>query len=202
MNILPQSDESIRDEILEVIGKKYNTEFVALALERGHSDLLIAYVQGGDTDEDLVRAQRVVRDDNAEYNDTYFGIIIREDIEAEILAVCSGIEPPMRVLYPSNVFFYDNIFDGTKNYADFKQWIADGNPWRFDATIILSLDEIAEGETYANKVFEKLEKADFCGYIHVVVLQSEDFAKLTRTNLNDILKQYDSQTTLFTKSIN
>ena len=202
MNLLPQSDESIRDEILEHLNKKYDMEFTALALDRGHSELLLCHVKEGDPEADLVHAKRLVRDDGIEITDTYFGIVIREEIEADILSILSGVDLKMRVFYPSNDYFYDNMFDNTKNYADFKQWIDDGNPWRFDVSIILFMDDVTEGEAYADHVFEIIDEAGFRGYIYLTVLPEEGYENITRTNLNDLISQYDGETALFTKSVN
>lgn len=202
MNLLPQSDESVRDEILEHLNKKYNKEFVAIALERGYSDILHCYVQGGDPDDDNVHAQRIMQNNTSEYNDTYFGIIIREEIEAEIMSLCTNINIPMQVFYLSNSLYYDNMFDSTKNYADLKQWIANGNPWRFTITIVLPLDVANNENIYASQIFEILAATGFKGLVNICILPNEGFVKVTRTTLNDILRQYDGQTSLFSESIN
>ena len=202
MNLFPQSDESIRDEILEHLNKKYDKEFVALALDRGHTDILLCYSQGENPETNLVHAQRVTRDKDVEYKDTYFGIVMRNEIEAEIMSICSDVNLPIQVFYPSNDFYYDNMFDGTKTYTDFRQWITDGNTWRFDITIVLALNDIADAEEYANYVFEDLAEENISLFTYLIILPSEGFEKVTRTNLNDILRQYDGQTATLTKSIN
>lgn len=202
MDFFPQSNESVRDEILAHLNDKYGIEFTAIALERNYDDILYCYVQGGDPKADIVRAVRTTRDKAKEYRDTYFGIVIREEIEAEIMSVCSDISLPMQAFYLSNFLYYDNIFDGTKNYLDFKKWIGSGNSMRFTVTVILSLDDSNEGETYANQVYEKLRKAGFKGLAHVCFMPNKGFKNLTRTNLNDLIELYDARVTLFSESIN
>ena len=202
MNIFPQSDESIRDELLRYLSEKYGREFTALALERGYSDYLHCYLKGGDPKADNVGVQRITRDTGVEYKDTYFGIVIREELENEVVSICSDIDLPMQAQYDSISQFFNNIFDSTKNYDDFKRWVENGNPWRFTVTIVIALDDTDKAEAYANHIFEQLSEAGFSGLVHVCSLPSEGYAKLTRINLNDLITQYDDQETLFSESIN
>jgi hypothetical protein len=199
-----QSEEAITNELLEFVYNKYNVELTPIVLNRGYTYELVCYVTGGDPIADRVRVQRTKIENVFEYGDTYFGFVIREDVEAEILAMCSDIDVPMKAFYPSEHSYYNNIFDDTKTYADLKQWIEDGNPGTSNITIVLSLENAEETETYSNRVFESLENAGFRGLVGVLSLPSEGFARVNRTNIDDLNREYNYnvKTKLFSKSIN
>lgn len=202
MNILPMNDEAIKDEILAHLSQKYNgQEFEALSLEKGYSITLRCYPKGGDPQADNVRVEKITRDGETIYEDTYFGIIIRDEIESEIISACSGLPLPMKAHFKSNLQSFDNDFDGTKTYADLKQWIANGNSSRFSVTVIVCADD-SDKESYSEQIFNKLEKTDFHGMIDVCFYPSEAFEKITRTNRNEIARQYPDQYAIFSKSIN
>jgi hypothetical protein len=202
MNIFPKSDETVRDELLEYLNFKYNEEFIALSLERGYSDVLQCYVQDGDTKADRVYVQRIDNDGKIEYKDTYFGVLIRDDIETKIQSLCSGFDLPLKFFYPSDIFYYDNSFDGTKTFVDFKRWISDGNAWRFDITVVMAVDDVSEGITKADELFEMLGDSDMRWSVDICVIPSEGFVDITRTNLNDILAQHNGRTAVYSQSIN
>ena len=202
MNTFSQNDESVRDEILEYMNKKYNEEFTALSLDRGYTDVLLCMIQGGDPEADLILAQRITGDSGVVFKDTYFGNIIREDVEFEILSVCSILDIPMKAIYHSGASYYDNIFDGTKGYDDLKQWISDGNLFRFTVTIVLPLDAVDDSEVYAEQIYTLLSNANYQGLAYVCILPLEGFLEATRANLNNLINQYHEQSITCTKSIN
>jgi len=205
MNISFETDESIRDEILDHLRNKYNgQEFTALALERGrYRDTLYCFVQGGDPEGDNVTADRTVKDGAKVYSDTYFAIIIREDLEAEVLAVCSDIDIPMQAYALSTSQFYNNMWDCTKNYADLKQWIADGNPRRFDVTVVISVDNMENGEYFSKQIISAITESGYKGIVGVLAITDADvYSKITRSNQNDLIRQNRDSTKLFMESVN
>jgi hypothetical protein len=202
MNIHQRSNESIRDEMLEHLSQKYGKQFTAISLERGHSDTLTCFSTGGDPIADIVRVRRTENNGTVELADTFFGVLIREELEAEVTKLLSGIAVPLRVIYPSDIAYFNNSFDATKNFADFMSWSSSGNNlWGFDICVILSLDKLDDAEIYANQVFDRISGSNFHGLIHAIVLPSEGFAKLTRANINDLVSEYDGRTTTISKNV-
>jgi len=177
-------------EILAHLEQKYGIEFISLGFEVGSNSVMNCYPKGGCPEADRVKANiRVFSDKNTEteFGDTYFGIIIREDLEAEVFDAISDLPLPMKVFFDSETNF-NNIFDSTKTYANFKQWRNNGNPWRINATVTVSINDFdnSEKEEYANKIFDIIEEDGFTGGIRVRFYSSEVFEKLTRTNFIEL----------------
>jgi hypothetical protein len=58
-------------------------------------------------------------DGSAKYRDTYFNIVIREDLEADVQNICKDLDLATIVMFTGSSWLYvDNQFDGTKTYAD------------------------------------------------------------------------------------
>ena len=190
-----QSEGQIRDEMLAHLSSKYNGQkFVGLALESSYGTFYLhCYPEGGDPEADNVQVSRKIVDGVKEYRDSYFGIIIREDFEADVKSICSDIDAPMKV-YDYQQYFRDNMWDGTKTYADFKRWIADGNPQSFSTVVILFLDDLDKGEVYANQIIDTLEKVDFGGSVSVHILPSVEYQQDIRALswLNELLEKHDA----------
>ena len=127
-----ESDTVYSEEImLQHLSEKYNgQEFIisrtSLSYAFGGHPIWDCYPKGGDpeTDEFFVEPEK---NENGEtiFRDNYFGILIREDIEAEVIETCAGMGLPMKV-YSRGINCTDNKFDGTKTYADLKQAIMEG----------------------------------------------------------------------------
>ena len=163
---------------------------------------LYCYPKGGDPVDDQVR---VILDPGG-IRDTYFGVLIREDFEAEVLAVIADLTLPMKVYYASDDFF-DEIFDDTKTYADFKQWEIDrGESEEFDIIVVVAMDgtDKSEKEDYAGQIFDRLGKSDFHGWVDVCFFPSEAFEKVPRRlkGFNELAKQYRDEYALFSERIN
>ena len=207
MNIL-QSNES---RMLKHLSQKYNGQkFITLYMDGGGyfgqgTTKLHCYPKGGDPKADRVWVETwTTKEGERIIQDSYFGIIIREDLEAEVLAACSGLPLPMKAYLVSGNMCYDDIFDGSKTYADFKQWINDGNSKRLNVTVSVSADgfDKSEKEQYANQIHDKLEKDGFCGFASVLFYPGEAFDQLTRTNHNELAYQYHDEYAIFSESIN
>jgi len=188
LNMFTESYEDIRDEMLQHLYEKYGVEFTGVSLERGHHDHLIAYPTGGDRDNDFVSMQRHVRDGEVEFRDTFFGVIIRDDLEAGVAAALADIGLPFKVFFSTGLgAVYDNKFDGTKTFADFNAWVADGNSGRLPISVFLGIESTECFDTYANRAFEKIQET---GYSLAVILNftpNTAFEQITRSNRTDIL---------------
>jgi len=75
---------------------------------------LIAYPTHGNPHEDFIRMRRHGSEENARFFDTFFGVIIRDEIEAVITAALADISLPFKVFFSSDIYYFDNEFDGTK----------------------------------------------------------------------------------------
>jgi len=198
LNMFTESYEDIRNEMLQHLYEKYGIEFTGDSLERGHQDYLIAFPTGGNMHEDFVRMQRYGSGDNVRYVDTFFGVIIRDDLEARVTAALADIGLPVKVFFPSNNTFFNNIFDGTKTFDDFNQWIAEGNSFHLRVTTFFEVDSVECFDTYANHAIEKIQET---GYLLNVIFHftpTEIFNQVTRNNRTDIIARYRNEITSIT----
>jgi len=202
LNMFTESYEDIRDEMLQHLYEKYGIEFTGVSLERGHHDHLIAYPTGGDRDNDFVSMQRHVRDGEVEFRDTFFSVIIRDDLEAGVAAALADIGLPFKVFFSGGAAVYGNKFDGTKTFADFNAWVADGNPFRLPLSVFLGVESTECFDTYASKAAEKVQET---GYLLNVVFSftpMEIFEQIERSNRADITGIYTFEITSIVKNIN
>ena len=151
------------------------------------------YPKGGDpvTDEVFVET---LEDENGEiiFEDDYFGILIREEIETEVIETCAGIGLPMKA-YSRGLGRLDNSFDGTKTYADLKQAIMEGKAdCTFNISIFLLCEDIENREEYANQIFDKLSTDGLQRDIDVCVIADEKiYNQITRKNCYDVFEKDD-----------
>jgi len=203
----PPRMERIRQEILAHMYEKYGVEFNVIAIDFSRTrEYINMYPVGGCPEADNVRAVRMIVDGNVvETHDSYFGIIIREDAEAYVSAMLTDIDLPMNVFFESLVQHFDNIFDGTKTFADFQR-IANESAdisSRFNVAIIVSHDgDVEERQNVSEQIFDALTKGEFGGLALVMFLPSEGFEKNTRTNRSELSNEFRESTTIFNRRIN
>ena len=158
---------------------------------------MFACPKGGDRETDSFRVE--MSTDKKRIEDGYFGILIRKDVEAEALAACADLQLPMKSYYNPSTY-YDNIFDGTKTYADYKKWNNEGSSFSklLKVTIAVPMDgtdNIAK-EKYAEQVLDRLaetslREAESLFGVDVRFYPSEVFEMLTRKNIFDLYKVND-----------
>ena len=199
------SENEISDYLLEYLEEKYNgQEFVPIGF--GNDYIFRCYPKGGDPETDLVEVKMrsyKKEDPDREIRDDYFGILIREDVEADIANVLSDFELPMKIYYSRGGSWYDNIWDGTKTYAEYKAWRNENgrrNMMDFDICVFVDGLDISEKEDYANQVFEVLKINDYYGRFYVVFFPSEAFVKSTRTSR--LKEEYSDEYNSFSAGIN
>jgi len=202
LDMFTESYEDIRNEMLQNLHEKYGIEFTADSLERGSQDYLIAFPAGGNMQEDFVRIQRHGTGGSVRFNDTFFGVIIRDDLESGVAAALAGIGLPFKVFFSTDSFAFNNKFNGTKNLADFNAWIEDGNSSRLPITIILGVETNDGAETVANAAFKKIQKTGYMLHVTLNFTPNEIFEQITRENRVNMLMQHGSEMTSFTTSIN
>ena len=188
------SDSEISDYLLEYLEEKYNgQEFVPIRF--GNDYIFRCYPKGGDPEADLVKVKMrsyKKEDPNREIRDDYFGIFIREDAEADIANVLSDFELPMKIYY-NRSGWYDNIWDGTKTYAEYKAWRNENgkrNMMDFDICVFADGLDISEKEDYANQVFKILKENDYSGLMCVMFYPSEALENANRINIYQLADEY------------
>jgi hypothetical protein len=181
--------EQIGAEILAHMYEKYGVEFNI----RGHDwdryqDMLTLYPVWGTFEHERVRVNRRVINGEVSILDTYFNIIMREDHEAEVLGFLSDIDLPMKAFSHGSGGFLDNIFDGTKTFADFRRE-GSGAVQSLSVSIAVSYDGDRENhETIANQIFDALAEAGYAGLVHLSIFDDDElFQTLTRTNRHEIV---------------
>ena len=123
-----KSQETIVKETLAHMKEKYcGQEFVFDHVIGQHNKSIICcYPEGSDFETDPVEVERSVADGKVKYRDTYFNILIKDDIEADIAGMCKDLGIPITVtLLGVSSEYTDDQFDGTKTYADYKAWAED-----------------------------------------------------------------------------
>ena len=198
LNMFTESYEDIRDEMLQHLYEKYGIEFTGDSLERGSHDYLIAFPTDGNKHEDFVRMRRHAMSDGVVFYDTFFGVIIRDDLEARVTAALADIGLPVKVFFPSNNTYFNNIFDGTKTFEDFNQWVADGNNFNLRVTIFFEVDSAECFDTYANHAIEKIKETGYMLNVIFHFTPTEIFEQIIRNNRTDIIARYRNEITSIT----
>jgi len=193
LNMFTESYEDIRDEMLQHLYEKYGIEFTGVSLERGHHDHLIAYPTGGDRDNDFVSMQRHVRDGEVEFRDTFFGVILRDDLEARVASVLADIGLPFKVFFSPRATVYDNKFDGTKTFADFNAWVIEGNPFRLSINVTFGIESTECLDAYADRAFEKIRETGYSLGVVLTFAPIEIFEQIDRSNRADITGKYRNE---------
>ena len=195
---------------LKHLSEKYNgQEFIVKytkngGLFGGGTDYLFCYPKGGDPDTDEVTVETwKPKGEERIFTDTYFELLIREDVEAEMLAILSDINLPMKVYNTEVSGVEDHRFDSTKTYADVKKAISsDEINCLFDFSIFLLCEDIENREQYANKIFDMLEKNNYRGLMAICVISDTDlFERVTRKNRNQLFEPNEKTMFLFSECI-
>jgi len=207
MSIFP-SERAITNEILTHLYDKYGVEFEVIRLQSlgGGDFVLHCFPRGGRREADYVQARLITMRGGErirEIHDNYFGIKIREDLEADVSDAIEDLPLPKKVFFSTHIGF-PNIFDGSKTYADLIQWVSEGNSWSLDVTIVISADSFdeSEKEAYAEQIFEKIEQDSSVSGVIIRFYPNEVFEKNTRTNYIELTRQYSNVSTVFIRDIN
>jgi len=202
LNMFTESYEDIRDEMLQHLYEKYGIEFIGDSLERGSHDFLIAYPKYGDMQEDHVRMQRHGSGENVRYVDTFFGVIIRDEVEAIITTALADIGLPFQVFFSSHIYYFDNKFDGTKTFADFNAWVAEGNRMPVTVGIWLEFNADENVDDYANRAFDYIEELGYLLHVSLQFAPTTVFEQVTRSNRSTILQQSRGERTTVNRTVN
>jgi len=212
--VVPDSDNytetlaalPIRGEMLNRLSSKYKREFIPLSFRltnwlnsKDTTYTLTCYPVGGDADYDYTIVKGDEENGVLSYQDTFFGNIIRSEIEAEITALLRSLDFPYTVTYrvgetfSGAPFFFDNSFDGNNTLIDFKSWITDNDPdWYFEVDIVIWVQFKGDNdrgyrgelEPYENEMYELLRVLEHEYRFNVGVVYKEDFSEEMRAPTN------------------
>jgi hypothetical protein len=186
MNILNKDSHTyIKDSLLQHLSEKYNgQEFIELSTENGLRETLHCYPKGGDPELDNVMVQRYEdADGNVITFDTYFGIVIREDLEKSIVSICSNLGfDALAFSINSSIQGYDEKYDGNCTFADLKRDLDNGAENRFDVQIFISSSDNIDIEKTADEITKALVDNNLPGAYGIAFIAPTDMNKITRSS--------------------
>ena len=198
--------ERIGAEVLAHMYAKYGVEFNIVGHDwNRHEDRLTLYPVWGTFENERVNVQRRVIDGEVRFLDSYFGIVIREDFEAHVLEMLSDINLPIKVYEDFVGISFDNIFDRTKTYADYKRMVDAGEVFGrlLNAAFVVSYDgDIENHEVLATQIFDALTDTGFEGGAIIMILPSEGFERVTRSNWDEIQREFSKVSSIISTTIN
>jgi hypothetical protein len=199
MDFFKGQDKQV-EETLEYLSDKYDGQkFVYESSEYLHGKLLVyCYPDGGKYKTDRVRVRRETVDGKVEYLDTYFNIVIREDVEAEAEAICADLGLKVKAFFSADDSYIDNQFDSSKTYADYMKWdLEDGD---IDCTrlynLVIATDDFADRELKADEIIKGIEAKNIRCEAYVNFCTNEQFENYHRENLEE-LKDIEPENRLF-----
>ena len=212
--VVPDSDNyteilaalPIRDEMLKRLNSKYKREFIPLSFRLTNwlntddtTYTLTCYPMGGDADYDYTIVKGVGENSTISYQDTFFGNIIRNEIEAEITALLSSLDFPYIVTYrvgetfSGDPFFFNDSFDRNNTLVEFKSWLTENDPeWYFEVDIVIWVQFKGDNdrgywgelEPYEKELYELLSVLEHEYRFNVGVVYKEDFSEEMRAPTN------------------
>lgn len=192
-DILRYSSEQIRDEMLNFMDAKYGKTFVGLSLERRgidrNSDKLICYADGEDRDRDFAYVYRDITEGVAEYSDTYFGVLIRNEVESEIENICRSFGFEAKVYSETLVRIYANEYDKSKTLSELK--LDKTQPRLLVEIALTGADDALEEKSDA--IFNALAENNLRGIFTLYYFSQTEFDSINDENENERLSPaYDN----------
>lgn len=188
------------EETLEYLSDKYGGQkFVYKGSEYLHGKLLVyCYPDWGTYDTERVRVRRETVDGEVEYMDTYFNIVMREDVEAEAEAICADLGLKGKAFFSADDSYIDNQFDSSKTYLDYMKWdLEDGD---IDFTrlynLVIATNDFADREKKADEIIKGIEAKNIRAGVYVNFCTNEKFENYHRDNLDE-LKNIEPENRLF-----
>jgi len=207
----------IRVEMLERLGSKYKREFIPLSFRLTNwlnSDdttyTLTCYPVDGDVEYDYTIVEGDEENGAISFRDTFFGNIIRSEMETEITALLSDLDIPYTVTYRVGETFFDDSFDKNNSLEDFKSWITDNDPdWYFEVDIVIWVQfkgnndrgYWGELEPYENEMYELLRILEHEYRFRIGVVYKEEFSEEMRAPTNvSVYHRSDMVSSIFVNS--
>ena len=184
-----KNEEIIVKETLAYMKEKYcGQEFVFdHIIGQNKKSIICCYPEGSDIETDPVDVERSVADGKVKYRDTYFNILIRDDIEADIVGMCKDLGMPMTVTFSENSMYVDDQFDGTKTYADYKVWAQENKSSHlFHLSIFIHDDD--DCESLAQEIVDRVQTGRIHGALNMFFYPIETY---TEENLQNDMDGID-----------
>ena len=182
------TSEQIRDEMLNFMNLKYDKTFIGLSLEqRGidrSSDKLVCYAEGDNRDKDFAYVYRDISDGVIEYSDTYFAILIREELNDEIENICRNFGFESKVYSDTLTCLYANEYDKSKTLADLK---SDKSQPGFLVEVALTTTGIDLNEEISQEIFNAFREANLLGDFTLYSFTRPIFDTVTDANVGVML---------------
>ena len=201
-----ESNESI---MMAHLQEKYpGQEFVKLRVGKAGYfgtgvPYMTCYPKGGDPVNDQVTVEMNKTEEGEIYFlEDYYGIFIREDIEADVLDILSDMNLPMKVYLDGTGFFGDTC-DSTTTYADFKKALIAGEEhWRASISVFMLCEDIDNREVYAKQAFEMLSEDGIERIIDICVIADKNiYREVTRKNRTEVFCVNDESMFMFSEYI-
>lgn len=187
------SSEQIRDEMLNYMEQKYGKKFHALSLERRgidrNSDKLNCYAEG-DESLDYAYVYRDYSDNDISYQDTYFGVLIRDDAQTEVELICKSLGLEAKAFVESSTSIYSNEYNSEKTFNDLK---LDETQPGFLAEIALISDSETINNDETQNIFNALSRAGFRGMFTLYYFKRDAFESITTSNKSTFLTPRNDQ---------
>lgn len=170
---------------------------------------IVCYPKGGDPETDKFKVKTYIPvDENGnegerEFRDNYFAILIREDVEADVLNTLSDMNLPMKVFYQETAY-YGMEYDSTNTYADLKKDIMEGTNIRWiNVSIFLLCKDAENSKQYAQQIYDTLLSENGVIYSSDVYMVADEtiYEEITRKNYYDVYQEHDESIVKFYESI-
>ncbi len=182
-------DQLTVQDALEYMSEKYDgQEFVYYSHDYIYGKLMLyCYPEGGTFETEKILVQRKVVDGEVQHKDNYFSILIREDAEAELVAVCDDLGLNAKAFLNVRNFNVDNQFDSSKTYEDFVKWDAeDGIPQLRYYWILIETDEEIDYEFYAEEILKNVKAKNIDSALNMYFCTSEQYEYYQRGNISEL----------------
>ena len=185
----------------EYLNEKYpDQEFITISINGGGyfgqgPKYMTCYPKGGDPEVDKVIVYTGIPVDEEgnkgerEFRDNYFAILIREDVEADVLNILLDMNLSMKVYYQESAY-YGLDYDSTNTYEDLKKDILEGKSHkRFDVGIYLYCKDVENRKQYAKQIFDTLlSENGIAESVDLFMIADETiYSKITRKNHYDLI---------------
>jgi hypothetical protein len=185
--------KTTEEELLEYLEAKYDRKFIPLSMTgggfMGGNEILFCYAEGSDPELDRAEAMKAYPDGNHKnkprYHDSYFGILVRDEIEGFIKEICTEVGVDADVYYNGSNYF-DNKYDHTKTYADVR---AD---WGYEyptVRMFISDANIENSDDIHNAIVDEAFNRHFSGSLQMTFVSLEVKQQIDRSNWREY---YDS----------
>ena len=150
-------------------------------------DLANVYVTGGDNEADSFYIKRYKDGEGYRYDDTYFGLLIREDFEKIVLRISKNYFKTCKVRVSFIEPFDNSLVEGTSldKFIELYQ-----NKNRYEFIDLYTEDTDGLFENNANSFLVEMKKQDFTN-LFIYLLDNGKVEELTREKMIAIAKNED-----------